>query len=42
VEGALTDADTEIIWLLFSQCTRGEGAFYEAYSVTRSTAGALK
>jgi hypothetical protein len=30
VEGALTDAYTEIIWLLFSQCTRGEGAFYQA------------
>jgi hypothetical protein len=30
VEGALTDADTEIIWLLFSQATRSEGAFYEA------------
>ncbi len=30
VEGALTDADTEIIWLLMSQATRSEGAFYEA------------
>lgn len=30
IEGALTDADTEIIWLLFSQCTRNDGAFYEA------------
>ena len=30
VEGALTDADTEIIFLAFSQCTRGEGAFFEA------------
>jgi hypothetical protein len=30
VEGALTDKDTEIIWLLFSQSTRAEGAFYEA------------
>jgi hypothetical protein len=30
VEGALTDKDTEIIWIAFSQCTRGEGAFYEA------------
>jgi hypothetical protein len=30
VEGALTDAKTEIIWLLFSQCTRASGAFYEA------------
>lgn len=30
VEGALTDQDTEIIWLLFSQCTRSEGAFFEA------------
>jgi hypothetical protein len=30
VEGALTDANTEIIWLLFSQATRSEGAFYEA------------
>jgi hypothetical protein len=30
VEGALSDANTEIIWLLFSQATRSEGAFYEA------------
>lgn len=30
IEGALTDKDTEIIWLLFSQCTRSEGAFFEA------------
>lgn len=30
VEGALTDKDTVIIWLLFSQCTRSEGMFYEA------------
>jgi hypothetical protein len=30
VEGALTDANTEILWLLFSQATRSEGAFYEA------------
>lgn len=30
VEGALTDKDTEIIWLLFSQCHRPDGAFYEA------------
>jgi len=30
VEGALTDAYTEIIWLLMSQCHRAEGAFYEA------------
>lgn len=30
VEGALTDANTEIIWLLMSQSTRAEGAFYEA------------
>ena len=30
VEGALTDADTEIIWLLFSQATRSEGAFFDA------------
>lgn len=30
VEGALTDKDTEIIWLAFSQCTRSDGAFYEA------------
>jgi hypothetical protein len=30
VEGALTDAHTEIIWLCMSQSTRPEGAFYEA------------
>jgi hypothetical protein len=30
VEGALTDANTEIIWLLMSQSTRPDGAFYEA------------
>lgn len=30
VEGALTDADTEIIWICFSQATRSDGAFYEA------------
>ncbi len=30
VEGALTDKDTEIIWLLFSQCHRPDGAFYGA------------
>lgn len=30
VEGALTDKNTEIIWLLFSQCHRADGAFYEA------------
>lgn len=30
VEGALTDAFTEIIWLCMSQSTRPEGAFYEA------------
>jgi len=30
VEGALTDKDTEIIWLLFSQSTRADGTFYEA------------
>lgn len=29
-QGALTDADTEIIWIAASQCTRSEGAFYEA------------
>lgn len=29
VEGALTDKDTEIIWLCFSQCTRAQGYFYE-------------
>jgi hypothetical protein len=29
-EGALTDANTEIIWIAFSQCTQAEGAFYEA------------
>jgi hypothetical protein len=28
--GALTDADTEIIWIAISQATRAEGAFYEA------------
>ena len=30
VEGALTDKNTEIIWLLMSQCHRPDGAFYEA------------
>lgn len=30
VEGALTDKNTEIIWLCFSQATRAEGYFYEA------------
>lgn len=30
VEGALSDAETEIIWIAFSQATRPEGAFYEA------------
>jgi hypothetical protein len=30
VEGALSDADTEIIWICFSQAFRGEGAFFEA------------
>lgn len=30
VEGALSDADTEIIWLAFSQATRPDGAFYQA------------
>lgn len=29
-EGALTDADTEIIWIAFSQCTQAEGSFYDA------------
>lgn len=29
-EGALTDADTEIIWVAINQCTRSEGYFYEA------------
>jgi hypothetical protein len=28
-EGALTDADTEIIWIAFSQCTRSDGMFYD-------------
>ncbi len=28
--GALTDADTEIIWIAFSQCMRSEGFFFEA------------
>lgn len=28
-EGAMTDADTEIIWIAISQCTRSEGFFYE-------------
>jgi hypothetical protein len=30
VSGALSDADTEIIWIACSQATRSEGAFYEA------------
>jgi len=29
-QGALTDANTEIIWIACSQCTKKEGAFYEA------------
>ena len=29
-EGALTDANTEIIWVAMSQCTRSDGYFYEA------------
>jgi hypothetical protein len=29
-EGALTDEYTEIIWIALSQCTRSEGAFYDA------------
>lgn len=29
-EGALTDEDTEIIWLLLGNCTRSNGAFYDA------------
>lgn len=28
--GALTDADTEIIWIAFSQCTQADGAFFDA------------
>jgi hypothetical protein len=27
--GALTDADTEIIWIAISQCTRSEGYFFD-------------
>jgi hypothetical protein len=30
VSGALSDADTEIIWIAMSQAFRSEGAFYEA------------
>lgn len=30
VTGALSDADTEIVWIAFSQATRPDGAFYEA------------
>jgi hypothetical protein len=30
VSGALSDADTEIIWIACSQSTRSQGAFYEA------------
>jgi hypothetical protein len=30
VEGALTDKNTEIIWIAFSQCIRSEGGFYES------------
>jgi hypothetical protein len=29
-EGALTDAETEIIWVAISQCTRPDGYFYQA------------
>jgi hypothetical protein len=29
-EGALTDADTEIIWIAISQCTRSDGYFFDA------------
>lgn len=28
--GALSDANTEIIWVAYSQCTRSDGMFYEA------------
>lgn len=28
-KGALTDTDTEIIWLAFSQCSRSNGMFFE-------------
>ena len=28
-KGALTDANTEIIWLAFSQCSRSDGMFFE-------------
>lgn len=29
-QGALTDANTEIIWIAFSQCTGSDGYFYES------------
>lgn len=29
-EGAMSDANTEIIWLAASQCTKSDGAFYDA------------
>lgn len=29
-QGALTDANTEIIWIACSQCTKKDGSFYEA------------
>jgi hypothetical protein len=29
-EGALTDANTEIIWIAASQCTRSDGMFFES------------
>lgn len=29
-QGALSDSDTEIIWIAISQCTRSEGMFFEA------------
>lgn len=30
-EGAMTDADSEIIWLVFGNPTRGEGRFYDCF-----------
>lgn len=37
IEGALTDADTEIIFLMFSQPTRPQGYFYDAcFGIQRS------
>jgi hypothetical protein len=41
-EGALTDAETEIIWIAASQCTRSMECSTKRSSATRNTAGARR